>query len=299
MASSRPQTGHRKRRLPARSAAGSCRRGNRPAPRRPRRPARRTVASAAPFMPQWKTKRKIGASTALSDTLMSMVSMAILGFPSPRIMLLSPKLTIWKTEPSTMTLEVVAGIREDAIAGAEEAQQGIQPEQAQRRSTTRRRPAAGRWRCPAPVRPRALRFSPRRMEIKAAPPKPTNMPSAISSSMKGKATVMPATAGGCPCPADEDAVDEEVERLGHEADDGRGGEFQQQRGDVLLAQPLGSIHDGGRLPILRERGLRVRSAAWRGAANPHSITSGRQAACPYSPGCRRSNSRGHGGPCGC
>ena len=93
------------------------------------------------------------------------------------------------------------------------------------------------------------------MEIKAVAPKPTNMPSAMRISMKGKATVMPATARNVQRPAHEDAVDVEVEGLGQEADHGRGSELQQQGGDVLFAQTLGSIHDDAHLGSVAGSGV--------------------------------------------
>ena len=75
-------------------ATGCCRRENRPAPRRPRRPGTAPSPAPPPSCPSGKRRGTTAPAPTLSTTLMSMVSMAILGLPSPRIMLLSPKETI-------------------------------------------------------------------------------------------------------------------------------------------------------------------------------------------------------------
>ena len=107
-------------------------------------------------------------------------------------------------------------------------------------------------------------------------------------------------------PAHEDPVDGDVEGLGHQADNGRSGEFQQQRGDLLLAQPLGSIHDGGRVGVLRKwgtEGLRLgftkgdspfRRENWDSPAAPTPILS----RFGESGGCHCGASH-HDGGCGC
>ena len=60
------------------------------------------MAKAAPCIPQENQKMKIGARIALSNTLMSIDSMAIFGLPSPRIAAFRPNPTVWNTVPSTM-----------------------------------------------------------------------------------------------------------------------------------------------------------------------------------------------------
>ena len=117
--------------------------------------------------------------------------------------------------------QVVAGVGQDRLAGAEE-RAGWESSQSRAAAVTRMDVITSSAAVlPSTRSASAFLPSPSRMEISAVPPKPISMRKASTTSMKGKATVVPAMPVGAQGVADEDPVDQIVSGLGHHADDGR------------------------------------------------------------------------------